>query len=72
MVTVVKLIPTMSAIMQFLTFWDFANSKNGSQSSVVVEVKRFTLVLRMHYLPLVVTTFKKDLLIVWFDIITVA
>ena len=53
----------MSARMQFLTFKDFANSKNGSQSSV--QVKRLTPVIRMHFLPLVVATFIKDLLIVW-------
>ena len=64
----------MSTRMQFLTFRDFANSKNGSQSSVEVQVKIITpvIIIIMTFLPLVVATFMKDLLIVWFDIITVA
>ena len=63
----------MSTRMQFLTFRDMANSKNGSQSSVQVQVKIFTpVIIIMNFLPLVVATFMKDLLIVWFDIITVA
>ena len=71
MVTIIKLIPyhvSENAISDILGFCKLQKRF----TELCVSTSTFTTLIRMHFLPLVVATFIKDLLIVWFDIITVA